>query len=370
MNRNHICDTRISPSLPDARLISAVSIKLRLGFLLSAFAFAAAAATNTAPANSETECRPAEMDSARVLDQSPSLIVPGRQLEVRLKQFDAWLVCRQQGKVPMPTLYLDHVARLDVDALIDPGAKAVRYPLRVNEKNRSIWAMASATAAREQAAAVGLGSAVAELSVRTDTEITAEGSPKPIKLPCQIAVTDRQAKRIGWVYIACLVVISVLIAWLTRLVRDRGVLAPGSAESGRPYSLARTQLLLWTVTVAGVGGYLWITTGMLPNLDVEILALLGISAGTSGAAGLIEGRAADLPPVTPTAGFFLRDLLDDGGGPSVHRLQAVLANTGLAIIFAAESIHMLDFYPISPSWAALLALSSGVYLGLKAGESK
>ncbi|HYT16137.1 MAG TPA: hypothetical protein VEL80_07125 [Burkholderiales bacterium] len=346
------------------------SINFCVGFVLSVFGVGAIAESISVAANADSLCRPTDIASARVVGESPALIAPGRQLQIKPRNFDTWFDCRQQEKVAVPVLYLDHVAVPDIDGLVDPSSKALRYSLRLTDKNRSIWATAAANAVKEQGAAVGLGTSTMETSAITDADMSGEGSAKSVNVHFQIAMSDQHASLIGWAYVIILLVISVAIAWLTRLLRDRGVLAPGAVEWGRSYSLARTQLFLWTVTVAGVAGFLWITTGMLPTLNVETLALLGISAGTSGAAAIVEGRASEPATVKATAGFFLLDLLDDGGGVSVHRFQAVLANAGLAIIFAEESIRKFDFYTIPQSWAGLLALSSGVYLGLKVGEPK
>jgi hypothetical protein len=325
------------------------------------------AAAPAGPANSEATCRAAEVASAQMLDGAPDLIAPGHQLLVKLKDFPNWLSCRQMGKTPLPILYLDHVARADLPAGVDTEHQALRFSLRLTENNRGAWV---ASSGRNTVVTVGLGDKSVESSDVSDTEIAGEAGAPSSRVPFRIALADARSKEFGLAYVAVILIISILGAWMTRLVRDRGPLAPGVTEWVRSYSLARTQLWLWTVTVSATAGYLWITSGMLPALGVETLALLGISAGTLGAAKLIDAGTAVPVQVKPTSGFFLLDLLDDGSGASVHRFQSVLANVGLAIVFFFESVRQLDFYTIPPSWVAMLGLSSGLYLGLKSGEGK
>jgi len=320
---------------------------------------AGAALADTAAEAPAIACPAIAIESVQVVGDAPTLIMPGRPIVVKLKSFSAWLDCRRRDQAPMPVLYLDHVARPEFTARIDTVNDALRYSFSLGEQNRSAWAAAVGAEAQGQGVAVGLGSATVEASAIEQ----ADGGGN-----FRMVLGDPLCRRLGDAYLVVLTLGSIIVAWLSRLVRDRGVLADGAVEWGRTYSLARTQLFLWSVVVAGVAGYLWITTGLLPALNVETLTLLGVSAGTTGGAQLLDRRGGQPPPVKPTSGFFLIDLLDDGQGASIHRFQAVLANTGLAFIFAIESLRQLDFYVMPPSWTAVLALSSGVYLGLKARE--
>jgi hypothetical protein len=310
-------------------------------------------------------CPVPEVESARVVDGAPSIVRPGRTLEVRLKGFDAWLECQRQSTTPLPTLYLDHSARPEFRAGVDALAKALRYELTLSESNRGWWVAFVTAAEREQGAAVGIGTSAVEQFAVSDTEVRdPAGSAR--REAFKGLLVDGRTHIIGWSFVGVLVLGSLFVAWLTPLIRDGGPLAPNVNDWQRSFSLARTQLFLWTLVVVGVAGVVWIWTGVLPALGVETLSLLGISAGTSGISRVIDGKQQ--APVQAASKFFVSDLINDGNGASIHRFQAVLVNVGLATIFVIQSLHELDFYAIPPSWSALLALSSGLYLGLKTGE--
>jgi hypothetical protein len=336
--------------------------------LAQPFAPAAADPTITGPGTAGNACPLPEVESARVVDGSPWLLRPGRILEVTLKDFDAWFACQTQSTSVLPTLYVDHSARPELPATANPLTRSLRFELTIDEKNRGWWAAFADASRRESAVAVGIGTSALEHSAVSETEIQDAPGSKSRREAFKGIVADRYSHIKGWSFVAVLVLVSLAMAWLTRLVRDRGPLAPGAGEWNRSFSLARTQLFLWTLTVFGVAGVVWIWTGVLPTLDVETLSLLGISAGTSAASKLIDGPQP--APVQAASRFFVADLLNDGTGASIHRFQAVLANVGLAAIFIGESLHKFDFYAIPPSWAALMLLSSGLYLGLKTQEPR
>jgi hypothetical protein len=331
----------------------------------------AAAATEpvpSAPVSSATPC-PTAIDRAKVTGEAPSVIRPTRVLEVEIKDFEAWVACQQQGNLLLPTLFVNHTACPDCPATVNPLSKSIRFDLTINQKNHGWWAALASAANRAPGAAVGLGTGTLEHTAVVDTEVRDSPQANPRREAFQIVVADRWTAIESWSFAVVLVLVSLAMAWLSRLLRDRGPLAQGVSEWNRSFSLGRTQLFLWTVTVFGVSGILYIRTGTLPTLDTATLLLLGISASTTGLSTMIDG--AQPPPVQAASKFFVADLLNDGAnGPSIHRLQAVLANAGLAAIFIGQSLQKLDFYTIPDSWAALMALSSGAYLGLKAQEPR
>jgi hypothetical protein len=65
----------------------------------------------------------------------------------------------------------------------------------------------------------------------------------------------------------------------THIIRDPG--APRRPDGNRPYSLARGQMAFWFFLVITSYFFLWIVTGDMDTINVSVLGLIGISAGTA-----------------------------------------------------------------------------------------
>jgi hypothetical protein len=174
-----------------------------------------------------------------------------------------------------------------------------------------------------------------------------------------------------------------------------------SKASPRPYSWSRVQLAWWTVIIITAFTTIMLQTGHAPNLHSSTLVLLGISAGTTAAARVIDladqqnslvFRHQDIK----TSNFFL-DLLSDQNGVSIQRFQTLILNVVFGIWFIASVLGNLgdpnycltDFVKGDPNLAQcllhstdflipivsnnnliLLGLSSATYAALKITENK
>ena len=215
-----------------------------------------------------------------------------------------------------------------------------------------------------------------------------------------------------WVnaYFVGLALAVVMFIWLARrtaLLRDRGDgIADGTAA---PYSLSRFQLGFWIFLVTSAYIFIWMITGELDTITGSVLALLGIGSGTALGAALIdqgkeEAKAtatattetvapaaapvvvdgagnAVAPAATPAAiakssvtrGFsesrgFMRDVLSDERGISIHRFQLFVWTLVLGIIFCKVVYFSLEMPQFSSTMLGLMGISSGTYLGLKMPE--
>jgi hypothetical protein len=216
-----------------------------------------------------------------------------------------------------------------------------------------------------------------------------------------------------WVYayFVGLALALLLFIWLARstsLLRDRGEdMAEGT---GSPYSLSRFQLGFWIFLVTSAYIFIWMITGELDTITGSVLALLGIGSGTALGAALIdqskdEAKArADGAAVTPATapaetttttavaapaaapapqpaaqgvsasrGFsvsrgFLRDVLSDERGISIHRFQLFVWTLVLGVIFCSVVYGSLEMPQFSSTMLGLMGISSGTYLGLKMPE--
>ncbi len=173
------------------------------------------------------------------------------------------------------------------------------------------------------------------------------------------------------IFFLTLIVLLLLIIYLDRkyqLLRDI------STSEHRPYSYSRVQLAWWTwIIITSFITILFANGGALPILDSSTLILLGISAGTTSIASIIDvSDLADKTRHQDQGGKnFLYDIIDDSNGASIHRLQAVLFN----IIFGIWMLIMVynkmeNIPPIDNSCLVLLGISAGTYSVIKTSENK
>ena len=194
---------------------------------------------------------------------------------------------------------------------------------------------------------------------------------------------------------------AILTACVVLCDRKFNMLRDLSKASPRPYSWSRVQLAWWSVIIITAFTSIMLQTGHAPNLHSSTLVLLGISAGTTAVARVIDladqqnslvFRHQDLK----TSNFFL-DLLSDQNGVSIQRFQALIFNVVFGIWFIASVLGNLgdpnycltDFAKGDPNLAQcllhstdflipivtennliLLGLSSATYAALKITENK
>jgi hypothetical protein len=159
------------------------------------------------------------------------------------------------------------------------------------------------------------------------------------------------------------IVLFVKFARSSDIIRDTGpnLAAPaGGAAPKKAYSLARTQMAVWTFLVAGALAFIFLVTWNENTLSAGILGLIGISFGTTLLAATADGTQA--PQATQG---FLTDLLSEGTGPSFHRYQMVLFTAILAAIFVVKTASGLVMPEFDATLLGLMGISSGTYIGFK-----
>jgi hypothetical protein len=226
-------------------------------------------------------------------------------------------------------------------------------------------------------------------------------------------------------------IILISLARKSELLRDRGinVTALGIASNQRlkPYSLGRLQLVFWFSLVISAFLFIWLITGAYDIVTPSILALIGISAGTSLGGVVIDSnkneelltqtlalqqeekelktsipdlqaaiapnplnltdltaelnlkkaRLSQLPNaisknvaiLTPKVSKgFLKDILADANGISFHRLQMFVWTFVLGILFIYSVWARLAMPEFSTTLLTLQGLTAGTYLGFKVPE--
>src|SRR5262245_37385690 len=227
-----------------------------------------------------------------------------------------------------------------------------------------------------------------------------------------------------WLSLAMFVFALVLFAWLVTssdILRDSGP-APAGGQR-KPYSLGRSQMAFWLFLVIGAFLLIWLITNDRNSMPDTVLGLMGISAATAlgsafvdfgkrqsasseltnlqaeataltqriaqlqgvaartddqnreladktGRQGVVSSRIAELSTSTtpPATQGFVRDVLADSTGVTLHRFQILVWTLVLGLIFVTVVYRNLAMPSFSPTLLALMGISAGTYIGFKFPE--
>lgn len=206
------------------------------------------------------------------------------------------------------------------------------------------------------------------------------------------------------------------------------------AASDLPFCLGKLQMSVWFCLIFAAFVFIWAVTGQLKSLNPETFILLGISAGTSLAAVMVDqgkqspaadvearlsamgirdardaarlkalvksgkggheaGRHFDIPPADGSglgeaavvtlsdlhrryldltepyrSKGFIRDLINDATGATVHRFQMLAWTAILGVIYIFRVYWDLQMPQFGANLLALMGISGGIYLGFKVPE--
>jgi hypothetical protein len=180
---------------------------------------------------------------------------------------------------------------------------------------------------------------------------------------------------LAWGVIVLTIVLMLILISLTDVLKDTSTIGVR-----KPYSLARTQAVLWTTIIFCCFIFIWGKSDFIIQVEFgkTALVLLGISLGTTmvGKAidkadqkNLKDGIINNIHQNDPSNGFWW-DILTDKEGISIARIQNVLFSVALMVgfvIYVAEKCKM----PVYDDTLLILSgVSSAGYLGVKSNENK
>ncbi len=163
----------------------------------------------------------------------------------------------------------------------------------------------------------------------------------------------------------------VLRRHLSALLKDESTLPVPL----RSYSLSRSILFFWTMVLFLSICYIGIKTDNLAPIDSGVLILMGIVVGTATTGRVIDSSQTQDPGITRTQDThqsqgFLLDILSDGNGMSISRLQTVIFNIIYGCAFVSLVITQEVLYNFPTETLTLLGISSGAYAFMKVPENK
>ncbi len=198
-------------------------------------------------------------------------------------------------------------------------------------------------------------------------------------------------------YVVFWLVFILLLAIIIFCDKKFNLLRDVSDATKKPYSYSRVQMAWWTLIILSSFISIYLLTGTIPTFNSSTLILLGISAGTTAAASMIDvtDQAKNIKLSSDQEGenFFL-DILSDANGVSIHRLQTVIFNIIIGFWFIEEvNCHLHDLAGnlatcatvaidcktgfinavipvVTQNNLILLGVSAGTYAALKTNENK
>jgi hypothetical protein len=152
--------------------------------------------------------------------------------------------------------------------------------------------------------------------------------------------------------------------------------ATDPSQVKKPFSLSRSQLGVWLIVISCSYIYMaFCRTCQFQGISIDstLLSLMGISAGTAAAGGMIDTGNNQVPHHQdgPSEGFFT-DILSDQNGISIHRFQNVVWTMIAIVIYLWQipTLHCGQLPVLDHTLVALTGISSLTYLGLKVNENK
>lgn len=189
------------------------------------------------------------------------------------------------------------------------------------------------------------------------------GTDNGVAVPSKATFLMVFLPRTWFIFILAAVIFSL---WILIVLGRRTALLKGTAKG--PYSLARTQMAVWSWLTLNAYIYLFaLNHDPAVEIPVSVLGLLGISATTYVAAAMVD-RAAPGGPPEVSHGFW-RDIAG-GAEVSLHRLQMIGWTSVLSVAFIAEVLTKLSIPDFNPTLLGLMGLSAGTYVGFKFPENQ
>jgi len=317
-------------------------------------------------------------------------------------------------------------------ALID--GKTLAFDLRRDDENKATWTTLLSKKGEDfchRAVSVSIG-------IENELPIPTLATTVPL-----VRVDESWLKLFLGTGFAFLLLFLVLAA-KSDLLRDAGTIEDNTQR--KMYSLARTQMALWTFVVIIAYVFIWMVTSDISSLTPGVIGLMGISAitGLGSAAidssrqsgkinqrtlqydikkscavkveklnteisALTEAINATTPPsnldeqkitraakqaelaakkkeienaekeierlnkklaLEPATGNFLKDILNDDKGVSLHRFQILVWTIVLIFIFIGRVVDTLTMPEFDPQLLALMGISSATFVGFKLPEQQ
>lgn len=194
-----------------------------------------------------------------------------------------------------------------------------------------------------------------------------------------LIIDEHRKMRIWFSVVGIILILLFLLIAITKagidFLRDDVGKKDMPVDFKAPFSLSRTQFAFWTVVVLFCFFYVWILKGSTIEISGNVLALLGISAGTALGGKLLDQKDLRDPQIKHRhqeendSRSLLLNIISDERGISIHRFQNVVFSIAIACYFLFSVVNEKQFPELDGGLMTLMGISSGTYLTLKSKEN-
>jgi hypothetical protein len=204
------------------------------------------------------------------------------------------------------------------------------------------------------------------------------GFPTRTPLPTDVDDFEVEALSTLWlsVWAAVAIALFILIVWAAKesdMLRVPG--APPAPDTDgtvprKAHSLARWQMASWFFAILLAYTFIYLVTGAMDALSPTVLGLMGISAATGFAATVVDNAGGKPGDKAARTEGLREDLMTEGDGMSLPRLQMVVWTGVLLLIFARAVYDTLSMPDFNPTLLGLMGISGFTYVGFKNADKK
>lgn len=213
-----------------------------------------------------------------------------------------------------------------------------------------------------------------------------EGRPLASDARVEFIVVSRFWGVIGWgIVLALSGGLGVLVV-KSDVLRDPGP-PPVNAQNQplvKAFSLARVQFATWLWIIIASYVFIWVLIGETASLTGQVLGILGINSATLVGSVVVDNRQRNLTPAAPqtrdpaapppaplaasASDSFFVDILSDKTGISLDRFQSLAWTVVMVVVFVTDVWRSLAMPEFNEYLLALMGLSSGTYVTMKANS--
>ncbi|MBB5031526.1 hypothetical protein [Prosthecobacter vanneervenii] len=213
----------------------------------------------------------------------------------------------------------------------------------------------------------------------TMSSLVNEGAPTQ-RQDFSLPLRPRVMRALAWSALSAVLLFLVSVSTQTGVLRETvpaaSTVIPDWTVS--PWSTSRVVFAWWLAICTACYLFLWAMQGSMNVLSGSAPLLLGINGGTLLAATWVadskrkkaqaaaDADGADLTPI-PTRGF-LTDVVSEGQDAEVSKLQMLVWNGVLGVVFIWQSLSNWEMPTFNENLMTLLGISSTAYVGYKAAK--
>lgn len=169
-------------------------------------------------------------------------------------------------------------------------------------------------------------------------------------------------RSIAWAALAGVLWLIVLVSMQTGTLRssvpENDPVITSWTQS--PWSASRVVFAWWLAICTGCYLFLWAMKAQMDVLSGSAPLLLGINGGTLLAASFVGSNRRSV-----RSRSFLEDIVSEGGEAEISRLQMIIWNGVLGLVFIWQSLADWQMPTFDPYLTTLLGISSTAYVGYK-----